>query len=70
MKKAYSYVEIKLEKFEDVILTSGEYLETDKTLIGINPANSGSFNLMSSVSDMSSYDVPSLTASVPQLYNI
>lgn len=47
MKKAYSVIEIELQKCEDLILTSGEYLETDRTPIGINSYNVDSYNLIS-----------------------
>jgi len=45
MKKAYKFIEIELHKCEDLIITSGEYLETDKTPIGINSVNNDSYNL-------------------------
>ena len=57
MKKAYNYIEIELEKFEDVIVTSGEYLETDKTSIGVKNADSSSFNFMNNVYDNGRYNV-------------
>ena len=47
MKKAYKFIEIELHKCEDLIITSGEYLETDKTPIGINSFNEDSYNLAS-----------------------
>lgn len=47
MKKAYKFIEIELQKCEDLIRTSGEYLETDKTPIGINSVNNDSYNLVS-----------------------
>lgn len=68
MKKLYNNLEIHFEKCEDVILTSGEYLETDRTPIGTQSYDSSSFNLMGSgenssfnllgsVQNSSSYDV-------------
>ena len=47
MKKVYNFIEIELHKCEDLILTSGEYLETDRTPIGINSFNEDSYNLVS-----------------------
>ena len=44
---AYVFVKIEFQKAKDVILTSGEYLETDKTPIDINSFNADSYNLIS-----------------------
>ena len=46
MKKAYVFIKIEFQKAEDVIRTSGEYLETDKTPIGTSPVNRERFRLL------------------------
>ena len=45
MKKIYKEIEIELTGCDDVILTSGEYLETDKFPIGISSSNEDIYNI-------------------------
>lgn len=58
MKKIYNCLEIHLEKCEDVILTSGEYLETGKMPIGVSSIDDSGYNFFNGTYNKDSYNIP------------
>ena len=70
MKKVYNFIKIEFQKAEDVILTSGEYLETDRTPIGTQSYDSSRFNLLGSVQNSSTYDVVQKSYLMPYPYEL
>ena len=70
MKKTYIFIKIEFQKAEDVILTSGEYLETDRTPIGTQSYDSSRFNLLGSVQNSNTYDVVQKSCLTPYPYEL
>ena len=70
MKKLYNNLEIHFEKCEDVILTSGEYLETDRSHIGTRTAENSLFNFIGYSQNTKRYNVSQASTSISDLYEM
>ena len=68
MKKQYNRVKIEFENCIDIIFTSGEYLETDRSFIGPQTQENRSFNLLGTLSNQNAYGVSVTSYPASELY--